>query len=293
MKFEGVMPALVTPLNEDETLNREALQKLIESLLAEGACGFYIGGATGEGIALRREVREELAECAVKTAAHRVPCIVHVASVDFDEAKALARHAEMIGADAVSAIPPIYFKYEKDDIYTYYKALASASHLPMMVYNTPAAGYVLDGAFAARLFEIDNVTAVKWTSPRYDEMMRCLSLTHGEMNVINGPDESLLMGLSAGAHGGIGTTYNLMLPTVKEIYESFRKGEMEKARAAQYRLTSFISVLQKFRFTIPTTKAALEMRGFAVGSAAFPQHRFTKEEKKTIYREFVAAGMKP
>ena len=291
MKFKGIMPALVTPLNEDETLNADALKRLIEHLLSLGAMGFYIGGATGEGLALRREVREELAECAVKTVAHRVPCIVHIASMNFEEAKVLARHAEKIGAEAVSAVPPLYFKYEPDDIYAYYKALASVSSLPMMAYNTPAAGYLMDGAFAARLFEIDNVTAVKWTSPRYNEMMRCLSLTHGEMNVINGPDESLLMGLSAGAHGGIGTTYNLMLPTVLAIYNAFQKGELETARKAQYQLTDFIAVLQKHRFTIPAVKAALEMQGFPVGNAAFPQRRFTEKEKKEIYRDFVAAGM--
>ena len=103
MKFKGIMPALVTPLTEDERINVPELRTLIEFLISKKADGFYIGGATGEGIALRTEERFVLAEEAIKTVNKRKPCIIQIASMNFNDAIALAKHAEKSGADAISA----------------------------------------------------------------------------------------------------------------------------------------------------------------------------------------------
>lgn len=290
MRFKGVMPALVTPLKEDETINVPVLRQLIGDLLAKGADGFYIGGATGEGIALRQDVREELAAESVKAIGGRKPAIIHIASADFGEAVALAKQAEACGADGISAIPPLFFSYDADDVYQYYKALANATNLPLMVYYNPAAGFAINAQIGAKLFEIDNVTAIKWTSSDYFGMIRLRDLTHGEMNIINGPDEMLLMGLSAGADGGIGTTYNFQLPTIRKIYDSFQKGDMEAAREAQTQADAAISLLFKYK-TIPVTKAILELQGYDVGNAAFPMKRYTAEQKQQIAADFRAAGV--
>ena len=291
MRFKGVMPALVTPLKEDETINVPVLKQLIEHLLAQGADGFYVGGATGEGIALRREVREQLAEETVKAVNGRKPVIMHVASADFSEAIALAKQAEAVGAQGISAIPPLFFSYDTDDVYQYYKALADSTSLPLMVYYNPAAGFAINAQIGAKLFEIDNVTAIKWTSSDYFGMMRLKDLTHGEMNIINGPDEMLLMGLSAGADGGIGTTYNFQMETIRKVYDSFISGDIESARKAQMQADAVISLLFKYK-TIPVTKAILELQGFHVGNAAFPMKRYTPEQKLQIAADFRGAGVK-
>ena len=281
MKLKGVLPALVTPLRADESLNDRALEALIEHLLKEGAAGFYVGGATGEGLALRRDVREELAARAVAITAKRAPVIVHIASMDFSEALALAAQAEACGADAVSAVPPLYFTYGREEIYQYYKALAAASSLPLIVYNTPAAGVRLSAEETARLFEIDNVAGVKWTWPSYDQVIRLKDLTHGEMLVVNGPDETLLMGLAAGADAAIGTTYNVVLPWAKAVYDAFTRGDLAAAQKAQATLTRFISRFEG-EPTIPAVKAYLRAKGFAVGEAAFPQKRLSAAETAAL-----------
>ena len=204
-KFTGVMPALITPLNADETINVPVLKQQLADLMEEGADGFYIGGATGEGIARTAAARKVLAEEAVKFVNHRVPCIVHIASANFAEAIELAKHAEAVGADGISAIPPMFFAYDVDDVYNYYKAIAEAVNIPLIVYYNPAAGFNMNAGIAAKLFEIENVTGIKWTSSDYYGVIQLQNLTNGEMNIINGPDEMLLMGLSAGADGGIGS----------------------------------------------------------------------------------------
>ena len=290
MKFEGIMPALVTPLKADGSLASDALGNLIEHLLAQKADGFYIGGATGEGLSLPKALRMQLAEESISMIGKRAPSIVHIAATEFPDALELARHAEASGASAVSAIPPIFYKYGESDVYNYYKALADAVHIPLMVYYSPAAGVPISPAFAAKLFEIDNVTAIKWTSPDYYGMMCLRDMTHGEMNIINGPDEMLLMGLAAGADGGIGTTYNFMLPRIRRVYETFRAGRIDEAREAQIEADRIIYALLKHP-TIPATKVALEAMGFAVGSCAFPFPVYNDEEKKAILADLRAAGL--
>lgn len=290
IKFEGIMPALVTPLTAEECINTEVLKKLINDMIDKGAEGFYIGGATGEGLKIRTEERMILAEESMNAIAGRVPAIIQVASMNTNDALLLAKHAEKIGADAISATPPLFFQYDEDDVYNYYKALAEASSLPVMVYYNPAAGFNMNANFAARMFEIDNVTAIKWTSPNFFEMNRLKDITHGEMNIINGPDEMLLMGLNAGADGGIGTTYNFQLETIKGIYDAFKNGDIQKAQELQTKANRVISVLLKYKI-IPATKAVVEAMGYDVGNAAFPMKRYTNEQKAQIVAEFKAAGL--
>ena len=289
-KFTGVIPALVTPLNEDESINTGVLDQLIEHLINKGADGFYIGGATGEGIALKTEERMILAEESIKAINGRCPAIIQVAAADFGDAVALARHAEGCGADAISATPPLFFQYDEDDVFNYYKRLADSVSIPLMAYYNPATGFNFNANYAARLFEVDNITAIKWTSPNYAEVVRLKDITHGEMNIINGPDQMLLMGLSAGADGGIGTTYNFIFDYIKGVYDSFIKGDVKSALEYQKKTDRIIDVLHKYK-TIPATKVILEKMGFAVGSCSFPMKRYTDEEKAKLVSEMAAAGV--
>ena len=291
MKFKGVMPALVSPLDANEKINVPVLNQLLTDLLAKGADGFYLCGATGEGIAIDPEERMVLAEEAIKTVGDRKPCIVQVASGNFEDAIRLAKHAEKVGAAAISATPPLFFSYDKDDVYNYYKKLADAVSIPMMIYYNPAAGFHINADIAAKMFEIDNVTAIKWTSSDYYQMMRLRDLTKGEMNIINGPDEMLLMGLSAGADGGIGTTYNFMFDIIRGIYDNFMRGDLETAREYQTRAIRIISVLLSYKI-IPAAKVVLEAQGYAVGNATFPMKRYSDAEKATIVEQMKAAGLK-
>lgn len=289
MKFQGVMPALITPLTPEETVNTSVLQDMIEYFLEKKVSGFYLAGATGEGLALRPEERRTLAECAVSTVKGRVKCIVQVACTDFKEAIALAKHAESVGADAISATPPLFFRYTEEDVYNYYKVLADTVHIPLMIYNSPLAGFAITPEFAARTFEIDNVTSIKWTSSDYYSLMKLKQLTNGEMCIMNGPDEMLLMGLCAGADGGIGATYNFMFPLFRGVYDSFRSGDIAMAQKYQNKVTEIIRALRQFS-TIPAAKALLEEMGFSAGNATFPMKQLSKAQRQEVVQVMRKAG---
>lgn len=153
MKFKGIMPALVTPLDETERINIDTLNRLMNDLNEQGADGFYIGGASGEGLAIRPEERKILTEIATENCKkYKLPAIIQIASTDFNTAVMLAKHAEKSGADAISATPPLFFSYSEDDIYNYYKMLASSVNIPLMVYYNPAAKIPYGCRFCQKTF---------------------------------------------------------------------------------------------------------------------------------------------
>ncbi len=288
-RFFGVFPALITPLDEREKVNVSALRRLLEYEMQSGADGFYIGGATGEGLLLDLGERKKLCESAVDTIGDRGVKIVHIADVNFRDTIALAKHAQDCGADAISSIAPIYFKYGDDEVYEYYKAIAQSVRIPLIIYYTAAAGVNISLELFSRLFEIDNIVGVKWTSSNYYEMIR-LREKFPEANIFNGPDEMLICGLAAGADGGIGSTYNVMYPLIRSIYDRFRAGDMAGALDAQKKADKIIAVMLRYS-VIPVCKMILEEIGIEVGGASFPMERYTGEKRARIKRELIEAGL--
>ncbi len=143
-------------------------------------------------------------------------------------------------------------------------------------------------ALFRRLFEIDNITGVKWTSSNYYEMIK-LRAGCPDITVFNGPDEMLLCGLSAGAAGGIGSTYNVMYPLIRKIYDDFVGGDLVQARLAQQKADAVIAVMLRYS-VIPVCKMILEELGIEVGAASFPMPSYTKEERVSIIKELTDAG---
>ena len=291
MKFTGVMPALITPLTDEGKLNRDVLERLIEDLIAQGADGFYIGGATGEGIILDVDVHKELTTESIKIIGGRVPSIVHIARMNYNEMVDLAVHAEKAGADAISAIPPLFYSYDHEAIYRYYEGLSNAINIPIMIYNNPNTGVHFSAEQVAELYNIKNVTAIKWTNYEFYQVMRILDLTKGEFNVISGPDEMLLCGLAAGADGCIGTTYNFLMPEVRAVYDAFRAGDIEGARKAQTVVSTIVDELIKYNVVL-ATKVILEAKGYDVNHPLYPMHDYTPEQKAEMLANLQKAGLK-
>ena len=294
MKITGILPALVTPFRTgSDRIDETAARKLIERLLADGADGFYILGSTGEGILMEEKRRMEMCEIVVDQVAGRRPVICHTAAMNFESALRLTKHAAGAGVDAVSAIPPLFFRYEPRELLLYYRQLAEATELPFIMYNHTAASGGLNADTVASMFRsVERITGVKWTVNNYCEMMRLHELTDGKINIINGPDEMLIQGLAAGADAGIGTTYNVMLPEYKEIYASFQAGDMQRAGHLQRRVNAVIEVMKRYG-TIPATKYMCGMMGVDVGVASLPLRRLSPDEGRALEAELDAAGWKP
>ena len=134
----GIFSALVTPMRADESVNPDALRRLVRAELAEGVEGFYCCGSSGEGLLLTTEEREQVLEATLDAVQSRVPVIAHVGTIRTADSIRLAAHAKAAGAAAVSMIPPYYYHFSMDEILGYYEAVIRAvPDLPVIVYNIP------------------------------------------------------------------------------------------------------------------------------------------------------------
>lgn len=281
--FTGIMPALVTPLTREEKINEDTARKLMNWLLDCGMDGFYICGATGEGPVVAPGERMRLAEAAREITAERgAKCIVHVGAIDLTTAKELARHAGRIGADAISSVPPFFFGYGEKEIARYYTELAEAAELPLIMYCSPLAGVNITWDMVDRFMDIPHAIGVKWTSYDYFTMHRIKALRNGTVNVLNGPDECLLCGLSMGADGGIGGTYNVMPKLFRTIYDRFMDGDLAGAQAAQFKANRLIEVIIRFGVQA-SLKEILGRLGFDCGYCVYPQKRLDADEKAQLF----------
>ena len=280
--FKGVMSALVSCIDENENVKEDSMRRLMNWHLKEGFSGFYLTGGTGEGPLLQKETRKRIVEIAKDEAGDRCDLIAHVGAIDLKTAVELAKHAGEVGMDAISSVPPFFVHYGESQIADYYKALSDASGLPVLMYASPLAGVNITWDMVDRLMDIPNMIGLKWTNYDYFTMHRIKALRGGNINVINGPDECLLCGLSMGADGGIGATYNVMPKLFTRIYNSFQSGNLADAQEAQFKANRLIEVLLKFGVVVGI-KDILEMIGYDCGYQVYPQKRFTAEEQAAFH----------
>ena len=191
----------------------------------------------------------------MKLSRGRGKVIVHVGAVQASLAYELAQHAAKIGADAVSSIPPFVGGYAWEEIEAYYRQLAKAG-LPVVAYYIP---YITGQPVAvdklATLLQIPGVAGFKFTDSNLYLMQRLLSRLADDQILYNGPDEVLALGLAMGAHGGIGTTYNLMPREILKITAHVAAGRMSEAVALQKQVNDVIEAL----LALPTLAAAKQI----------------------------------
>ena len=287
--FHGILPALVSPLNEDGTLRRAAVKPLVDYLIDAGVSGFYICGATGEGVVMQPEARMEMCEATMEACAGRVKVIDHIGAVDLITAEKLARHAASCGVDAISSVPPFFYGYDDDGIFNYYNALSEAAGIPLLMYACPLSGVPVTLKMVERLMSIPNMVGLKWTNPNYYEMHRICKLCGGDINVINGPDETLIAGLTMGAHAGIGSTYNIMPRTIVAVYNAFAANDLAAGRAAQYKADTLVEVMLRHG-GIPALKKILQLNGFDVGECTYPLKALNDAETAALKADLDAIG---
>lgn len=283
VKFSGVMSALVSCVDDNGNVLEDSMRRLMRWHLESGLCGFYLTGGTGEGPVLQKETRKRIVEIAADEAKGKASLIAHVGAIDLTTAKELARHAADCGMDAISSVPPFFFKYGEKEIREYYEALSDASGLPVLMYASPLSGITITWDMVDRLMDVPNMIGLKWTNYDYFTMHRIKELRGGNINVINGPDECLLCGLSMGADGGIGATYNVMPKLYAKIYSSFRAGDIDTARKTQYKANKLIEILLKFG-VVCGIKEILASLGYDCGYQVYPQKRFTEDERKEFFK---------
>lgn len=268
-KFKGLFSALLTPFNEDGSINFDSLEKLVEFNLQNGIDGFYVGGSTGEGLLLSPEERMQVFECVKKANKGRATLIAHVGTICTLDAIKMAKKAEELEYDAISAVAPYYYGFTLDAVLGYYNDIVNSTSLPMIIYNFPnSGGFSLTKEIANKLFENEKFIGIKHTSGDMFTLNQFKTLNR-EIVVYNGFDETLLAGLSMGADGAIGSTYNFMGKKFKKIMNCFNSGEIETAKALQNEANEIICEMIKYG-VFQSEKAILTEMGIDMGQCRPP-----------------------
>ena len=237
-KYKGIFPAFYACYDEKGEVSAERTKALVEFLIEKGVSGLYVGGSSGECIYLSVEDRKKTLEAVMEVAKGRIAIIAHVACNNTKDSCELARHAQQVGADAIAAIPPIYFRLPEKAIAKYWNDIsAAAPDMDFVIYNIPQlAGVSLTLSLLDEMLKNPRVIGIKNSSmPVQDIQMfkRQADKNGRDIVVFNGPDEQFISGRIIGADAGIGGTYAVMPEVYVEMNNALAKGDLDKALALQ------------------------------------------------------------
>jgi len=277
--FTGIFPALLTPFRSNQ-IDEQALRKLVELNIKKGVDGFYVCGSTGEAFLLTIEERKHILEIVSDQSKGRVSIIAHIGAIATDFTLELGRHAlSLKGVNAVSSIPPFYYKFSRDEIISYYLDLAQELSFPLIPYNFPQlSGVTLTPDIIKVLRKSPNIIGVKFTSKNFFDLER-IKRSDPQLIVYNGFDEVYLAGLAMGADGTIGSTYNFMAEKFIAITHFFKEGNIARAQALQSDANDVIDALLKTRCFMAAEKYMLDLIGIPFGEPRRPFKPLVSEEK--------------
>jgi N-acetylneuraminate lyase len=250
-----------------------------------GVRGFYVCGSTGEAFLLSTDERKQVMEI-VKSCAPDATLIAHIGSINEAEAATLASCAERLGYNAISSVAPFYYKFSFEEIKNYYYRIANSVDLPMLIYHFPAFSGVNMGINEmAQFLENEKFMGIKFTANDFFTLEQCKTRFPDKI-VYNGYDEMFLSGVSMGADGAIGSTFNFMADKFVAIQKLFAENNIHEAQKIQKEANRIIALLCKIG-VMPAEKEVLNQLGFEFGECRHPFGSPTEEQKAMIAKEII------
>lgn len=291
--IEGLVAAPHTPMHADASISLDVIDQQARFLAANGVAGAFVCGSTGEGPSLTVPERMQIAERWMAGAPDTLRVIVHVGHLCINDCKTLAAHAQQIGAFAIGAVAPSYFKPATlDDLIDFCAEIAAAApklpfyyyHIPVLTGVTfPMAEFLETGAE-----RIPTLAGLKFTDEDLMEFRKCLRVQDGRFNVMFGRDEIMLTALALGARAAVGSTYNYMAPLYLRIIDAFEAGDIESARADQSRAIDVVSLLHKYGGG--TGKAIMKITGVDCGPVRPPLRNLSDEQQAELRADLEHIG---
>ena len=286
VEIKGIIPPILTPMNDDESINEAELRHQVNRMIDAGVSGIFALGTNGEAYALSHKEKVQILKVVVDETKKRVPVYAGTGCVTTRETITLSKEAEEIGADILSVIVPYFAAASQDELYDHYKAVAESVNLPVVLYNIPArTGNALAPATVARLAkDIPNILGAKDSSGNFDNMKQYIELTQDigkDFSVLSGNDSLILPALIFGGKGGIAGCANVFPHTMVEIYEAFKAGDLERAKKVQDSIRIFRNC---FKYGNPNSlvKIAAGLLGDPVGPCRRPFNKVTPEGMEVL-----------
>lgn len=296
-EIKGIIPPIITPMNDDESVNVTELRNQVNRLINGGVHALFPFGTNGEGYILNDQEKELVLRTVIEETNGRVPVYAGSGCISTKDTIRMSKMAESLGADVLSIITPSFAAASQNELYEHYKAVAEAvPDMPIVLYNIPArTGNALAPVTVGKLAEIDNIVGAKDSSGNFNNILEYISKTKasGNFSVLSGNDALIIWNLLAGGTGGIAGCANLYPKTMSSIYELFMEGKIEEAKKANESIASFRAC---FKYGNPNTivKTAVAFMGYPVGKCRAPFNQVPEEgieAIKKVLKENAEKGM--
>ncbi len=289
LPLTGIVPPMITPLQDRDTLDCAGLEKLIEHILAGGVSGLFILGTTGEGPSLSYRLRRELVQQVCAQVRQRVPVLVGITDTAFVESVGVARAAADAGADAVVLAPPYYLPEAQPELQEYLDHLVPELPLPLYIYNMPALTKVhFELDTVKRAMDEPRIIGLKDSSGDMNYFKQAAELVRQrpDWTLLIGPEEKLFDSLQLGGFGGVSGGANLFPKLYVGVVESYRAGNLDRARQLQQQIQrvsdSFYRIGKYSSSIIKGIKCVSNCRGICDDFMAEPFHRFRAGERELV-----------
>lgn len=281
--LKGIIPPIVTPLNEKEELDERGLKNIIEHVIKGGVHGVFALGSTGEFYALTLLQKRRVMELTVEYTQGRVPVYIGASAITTRDCILEIKAAKRAGAQAVSVLTPMFVSPSENELFDHFKTLAEAEDIPIILYNNPdRTGVNLSAGVVEKLSLLDNIVGIKDSSGDMTLTSEYIRRSRGNsFKVFAGRDTLILSVLTYGGYGAVAATANVVPGLVVSIYEKFMAGDLNGALEAQYALAPL-----RIAFGLGTfpsvTKEAISILGIASGSAIKPVGALSSENRKKL-----------
>ena len=299
-QFRGIIPPMVTPLKEWDTLDQDGMVRLIDHILSGGVHGLFLLGTTGEAPSLSHRLRKEIVQRALDQIKERIPVLVGITDTSFDESINLAEYAAEKGASAVVLAPPYYFPAGQLELLEYLEHLVPRLPLPLFLYNMPThTKLFFEPETVKAASEIPGVIGLKDSSANmvYFHQLQQIFKDQNDFRLFIGPEELLGETLVLGGHGGVCGGGNLIPELFVELYEKFIEGDFKKMGILHERImqisTTIYSVGKYKSSYLKGLKCSLALMGICDDFMAEPFHRFRVSERNVIRQYLIDLGLSP
>jgi 4-hydroxy-tetrahydrodipicolinate synthase len=292
IELKGVVPAVVTPFTAQGEFNESAFREIIEYNIKAGVHGFWIGGGTGESVLLDDEESFRIASAAAEQAAGRITNIMHIGAPTTRRAVKMAERAAGVGVDALCCVPPFFYAASDDEIIEHYRLVASATDLPLLLYNLPqSTGVNISPALAAKIRDkAPRVVGLKHSGPTVEHVREFADLGFA---CFIGNSYLMLPGLTIGAVGCIDGPLNVVPELWVEIWRAYQAGDLQGAIAAQHRATEVAQAILEFGFLGALKAAVKERLKIDCGTPRAPQLPLDDAQRSAMVERLSALGVMP
>lgn len=291
--FEGSGVALITPMNEDYSVNYDKLEEILEEQIAEGTDAIIICGTTGEASTLSYEEHIEVTKRCCEIVNRRIPVIAGTGSNATDMAIYLSVEAQRCGADGLLVVSPYYNKSTQKGLIRHFTEIARAVTLPILLYNIPGrTGVTIQPETIAHLIRnVENIVGVKEASGNFTNILRMMSKLEGApIDLYSGNDDQIVPIMSLGGKGVISVLANVAPRKTHELCRAMLDGDVKKGAAMQIEAEELVRQLFAEVNPIPV-KAAMNLMGRKVGPLRLPLCEMEEEHRRELKEAMRGYGL--